>query len=55
MLKQELLELIEEKRLELFLVVLKNGLSSHITVKHSQELDRLLNLYNTKYLKNNIN
>ncbi|RFU70371.1 aspartyl-phosphate phosphatase Spo0E family protein [Peribacillus saganii] len=51
MLKQELLELIEEKRVELFQVVLKNGLSSHITVEHSQELDRLLNLYNTKFLK----
>ncbi|PLT32085.1 aspartyl-phosphate phosphatase Spo0E family protein [Bacillus sp. V5-8f] len=46
MTKTEFLALIEKKRIELFQIVSKNGLNSNVTLKHSQELDRLLNQYN---------
>ncbi|MGJ7920951.1 Spo0E family sporulation regulatory protein-aspartic acid phosphatase [Neobacillus sp. LXY-4] len=51
MLKQELLSLIEQKRAELIHVVAVNGLSSSIAVRHSQELDELLNKYNKIFIK----
>ncbi|MBP1941483.1 aspartyl-phosphate phosphatase Spo0E family protein [Cytobacillus luteolus] len=41
-----MLATIEQKRAELIDIVLKNGLSSSISIKHSQELDALLNQYN---------
>ncbi|MBU8877938.1 aspartyl-phosphate phosphatase Spo0E family protein [Bacillus sp. FJAT-29790] len=51
MLKQELLTLIEQKRLELIQVAMKNGLTSSKAVKYSQELDHLLNEYNRIFIK----
>nr|WP_254118942.1 aspartyl-phosphate phosphatase Spo0E family protein [Bacillus sp. FJAT-29790] len=50
-LKQELLTLIEQKRLELIQVAMKNGLTSSKAVKYSQELDHLLNEYNRIFIK----
>jgi hypothetical protein len=44
--KSEMLATIEQKRAELIEIVLKNGLTSSISIKHSQELDALLNQYN---------
>ncbi|WP_225228613.1 aspartyl-phosphate phosphatase Spo0E family protein [Bacillus sp. PS06] len=41
-----MLRIIERKRAELIEIVHKNGLSSSKTIKFSQELDHLLNLYN---------
>ncbi len=49
--KQELLDIIEQKRAELIHIALVNGLSSATAIKCSQELDRLLNEYNRKYIK----
>jgi hypothetical protein len=46
-----LLLLIEKKRSELFHVVSNKGLNSLDAVRHSQELDELLNQYNNIYLK----
>ncbi|MBD8068203.1 aspartyl-phosphate phosphatase Spo0E family protein [Bacillus sp. PS06] len=46
MSKNEMLRIIERKRAELIEIVHKNGLSSSKTIKFSQELDHLLNLYN---------
>ncbi|WP_082306858.1 aspartyl-phosphate phosphatase Spo0E family protein [Bacillus sp. FJAT-27245] len=51
MLKEDLLSLIEQKRAELIQVACTNGLSSSIAIRHSQELDQLLNQYNNDYLK----
>ncbi|NMD69587.1 aspartyl-phosphate phosphatase Spo0E family protein [Bacillus sp. DNRA2] len=51
MLKHELLTLIEQKRAELISVVSKNGLSSSAAIRHSQELDELLNKYNNIFIK----
>ncbi|MCA1030172.1 aspartyl-phosphate phosphatase Spo0E family protein [Bacillus timonensis] len=45
MSKDELLQMIEQKRAELIEIVLKNGFSSSISIKYSQELDQLLNKY----------
>ncbi|TXC91849.1 aspartyl-phosphate phosphatase Spo0E family protein [Metabacillus litoralis] len=45
MSKQELLQIIEKKRAELIDIVLKNGLNSTISLKYSQELDKLLTQY----------
>lgn len=45
--KQEFLELVEAKRIELNKIVAKNGLNSKITIEYSQKLDRLLNQYYT--------
>jgi hypothetical protein len=45
--KQEMLKIIEQKRAELIDIVLKNGLNSTISIKYSQELDKLL----TQYIK----
>ena len=44
-LKDELLHLIESKRLELGHIVEKYGFHSMESIRHSQELDNLLNLY----------
>jgi hypothetical protein len=53
--KKDLLTLIEQKRLELIEIAMKNGLSSSSAVKYSQELDNLLNEYhNRKKTKNKI-
>ncbi|MFZ3587815.1 Spo0E family sporulation regulatory protein-aspartic acid phosphatase [Bacillus sp. DJP31] len=43
--KQELLQLIENKRQELFRVVAMNGLTSPVTIESSKQLDDLLNTY----------
>jgi Spo0E like sporulation regulatory protein len=51
MIKQELIELIENKRAELIQVAVTNGLTSSIAIRYSQELDHLLNEYNRKYIK----
>ncbi|MGN1400634.1 MAG: Spo0E family sporulation regulatory protein-aspartic acid phosphatase [Bacillus sp. (in: firmicutes)] len=45
MSKNELLALIELKRKELGIVAIKYGLHSNTTIRYSQELDHLLNLY----------
>ncbi|WP_043929827.1 aspartyl-phosphate phosphatase Spo0E family protein [Bacillus sp. EB01] len=50
MLKQDLLSLIEQKRIELYQVAAANGLSSSIAIRYSQELDHLLNQYNDTYI-----
>ena len=49
MSKQELLQIIEKKRAELIDIVLKNGLNSNISLKYSQELDKLLTQYIIDY------
>ncbi|MBY0120587.1 aspartyl-phosphate phosphatase Spo0E family protein [Bacillus sp. S/N-304-OC-R1] len=49
MSNKDLLNLIEQKRLELIKVAMKNGLASSIAVRYSQELDHLLNEYQQKY------
>ncbi|MFC0274090.1 Spo0E family sporulation regulatory protein-aspartic acid phosphatase [Metabacillus herbersteinensis] len=46
MSKHEMLKIIEQKRAELIDIVLKTGLSSSLSIKYSQDLDRLLNNYN---------
>lgn len=43
MCEKKLLKTIEEKRNQLIKVGLDHGLDSPIVLKHSQELDRLLN------------
>lgn len=47
----EFLEKIELKRSELINIVARNGLSSHITIEYSQQLDQLLNMYHEKFHK----
>nr|WP_239587212.1 aspartyl-phosphate phosphatase Spo0E family protein [Bacillus ectoiniformans] len=49
--KEKLLNAIEKKRLELFEVVAMNGLNSPLAIRYSQELDRLLNDYDRKYIQ----
>jgi hypothetical protein len=51
MTKTEYLALIEKKRSELITIVYNNGLNSRKTLEFSQELDRLLNQYNSMFLK----
>ncbi|WP_110111886.1 aspartyl-phosphate phosphatase Spo0E family protein [Bacillus sp. CGMCC 1.16541] len=46
MLRQDLLRQIEKKREELISIASQNGLNSLSAIKHSQELDHLLNIYN---------
>ncbi|KMY53724.1 hypothetical protein AC623_06720 [Bacillus sp. FJAT-27231] len=48
--KDDLLDAIEKKRLELFQIVTIKGLNSPLAVKCSQELDLLLNDYDRKYV-----
>ncbi|MBM4763866.1 aspartyl-phosphate phosphatase Spo0E family protein [Bacillus sp. B15-48] len=43
--KQELARLIEKKRSELIQVASTSGLTSTTAIRHSQELDDLLNTY----------
>nr|WP_239583363.1 aspartyl-phosphate phosphatase Spo0E family protein [Metabacillus iocasae] len=45
-MKQDLLLQIEKKREELIYIVSRKGLNSPPAIKHSQELDHLLNIYN---------
>ncbi|WP_071617749.1 aspartyl-phosphate phosphatase Spo0E family protein [Rossellomorea aquimaris] len=52
MSKQELLDRIEKKRAQLIDIVAKNGLTSPQAIQYSQELDLLLNSYNSNYIKN---
>ncbi|MBH9965333.1 Spo0E like sporulation regulatory protein [[Bacillus] enclensis] len=52
MSKQELLDRIEKKRAQLIDIVAKNGLTSPQAIQYSQELDLLLNSYNSDYIKN---
>ncbi|WP_343031323.1 aspartyl-phosphate phosphatase Spo0E family protein [Metabacillus lacus] len=47
--KQELIKRIECKRAQLIETVGKNGLSSSITIQYSQELDCLINEYQTSF------
>ncbi|MGE7601663.1 Spo0E family sporulation regulatory protein-aspartic acid phosphatase [Peribacillus sp. NPDC097675] len=47
----ECLEQIELKRRELIAIVARNGLSSHLAIELSQQLDQLLNMYHKKYYK----
>lgn len=51
MSKHEILQQIEKKREELIRIVQLKGFSSSQTIRHSQELDTLLNLYNERYLR----
>jgi len=43
--REELLYLIESKRIEMVLEATKTGLLSYETIKRSKELDELLNLH----------
>jgi hypothetical protein len=45
-LERDLLLLIEQKRMQLIQTAEKDGLNSLKAIKHSQELDKLLNEYN---------
>jgi Spo0E like sporulation regulatory protein len=49
--KKELLERIEKQRAQLIDIVAENGLTSPQAIQFSQELDRLLNSYNSLYIK----
>jgi stage 0 sporulation regulatory protein len=49
--KEQLTNQIEYKRAELIEVAAEKGLNSPLTIKLSQELDRLLNQYNQKFIK----
>lgn len=51
MSKEQLINLIEQKRQELIQIASKNGLNSTIAIHYSQELDELLNEYNRVYIK----
>ncbi|MGP7817822.1 Spo0E family sporulation regulatory protein-aspartic acid phosphatase [Niallia sp. 01092] len=51
MSKQQLLYLIEQKRVELVEIAMKHGFSSYNAITCSQELDRLLNKYHEKIKK----
>lgn len=47
----QLLEVIEQKRTELFAVVSENGISSNNAIECSQQLDKLINIYLSIQLK----
>ncbi|MFB6468908.1 Spo0E family sporulation regulatory protein-aspartic acid phosphatase [Cytobacillus sp. Hz8] len=49
MLKNELITLIEQKRAELIKIAMINGLHSAIAIRHSEELDHLLNEYSRHF------
>jgi hypothetical protein len=53
--KENLLDRIEQKRAELYQAASMNGFCSSQAVKFSQELDHLLNEYERKYIKKQIN
>lgn len=46
MIKQDLVTLIEKKRIELIHTANKNGFTSTVAIRCSQELDRLINEFN---------
>ncbi len=48
--KELLIKQIERKRIELIEAVSDQGINSPIAIKHSQELDYLLNLYNRELI-----
>lgn len=50
-IKNEILTLIEQKRMELVEIVAKNGLNSAAAIQISKELDSLLNAYNRQKRK----
>lgn len=47
--RKELLKKINEKKSELLKVVSKNGLNSELTIRCSQELDKLILFYQKHY------
>ncbi|MCM3789539.1 aspartyl-phosphate phosphatase Spo0E family protein [Domibacillus indicus] len=49
--KEILLDAIEAKRTELLNVAFENGLTSPLAIEYSQELDRLLNLYDELHIQ----
>lgn len=51
-MKENLLHEIEEKRKESLKIVMTNGMTSHITIQHSQRLDILLLEYQKLSLGN---
>lgn len=51
MLKDELISIIEKKRAELIQVVSVTGLNSNDAIRHSQELDELINKYQKMFIK----
>ncbi|MEH7345995.1 aspartyl-phosphate phosphatase Spo0E family protein [Bacillus sp. JJ1532] len=51
MSNKDLLNLIEQKRIELIQVAMKNGLASSTAIRYSQELDLLLNEYHRNHSK----
>jgi hypothetical protein len=53
--KENLLDRIEQKRAELYQAASMNGFCSSQAVQFSQELDNLLNEYERKYIKKQIN
>jgi hypothetical protein len=53
--KENLLNQIEQKRAELYQAANMNGFGSSQAIKFSQELDNLLNEYERKYIKKQLN
>lgn len=51
MIREHLLKEIEKKRVELLQIVMANGMTSHITIELSQELDHLLIQYQKQRLR----
>ncbi|MGO1137013.1 aspartyl-phosphate phosphatase YnzD [Bacillus subtilis] len=51
MIREHLLKEIEKKRAELLQIVMANGMTSHITIELSQELDHLLIQYQNQRLR----
>ncbi|MCY8781762.1 aspartyl-phosphate phosphatase YnzD [Bacillus spizizenii] len=51
MIREHLLNEIEKKRAELLQIVMANGMTSHITIELSQELDHLLIQYQKQRLR----
>jgi hypothetical protein len=49
-LKDDLISIIEKKRAELIHVVSLTGLTSNAAIRHSQELDELINMYQRDYI-----
>ncbi|ANY35176.1 Spo0E family sporulation regulatory protein-aspartic acid phosphatase [Bacillus subtilis subsp. subtilis] len=50
-IREHLLKEIEKKRVELLQIVMANGMTSHITIELSQELDHLLIQYQKQRLR----
>ncbi|MCP3764604.1 aspartyl-phosphate phosphatase Spo0E family protein [Domibacillus sp. A3M-37] len=49
--KETLLDAIEAKRTELLNIAFQTGLTSPLAIEYSQELDRLLNLYDQLHIR----